>query len=92
MSVFAAFALWALVLALQIPAAMRQNDPAGLRFQVCTTMTMACVNLPLSIVLARSVGPSGPLLSSAGCLALLHALPLCLRLRFLNGSRSEINE
>jgi O-antigen/teichoic acid export membrane protein len=79
-SLFAAFAVWSVVLAFHLPVAMSLNDPAGLRFQAKTTMVMAAVNLPLSIFLAGEFGPSGPVWSSAICLAIFHAAPLFLRL------------
>ena len=88
-SLFAAFAAWAIVLAFQLPLAMFLNDPPGLRFQAWTTSIMAAGNLPLSVILCQRLGPSGPVWSSATCLLLFHALPMCLRLRCklsVNGS------
>lgn len=75
-SLFMAFGVWSVILAGQLPLAMRLNDPKGLRFQAATTSLMAIVNLPLSVLLASQVGVAGPVWSSGVCLLTLHAIPL----------------
>lgn len=74
-----AMAVWGVILALQLPAAMHQTDLRSLRFQAMTTSIMAGVNVLLSLVLVRKVGVAGPVWASACALAVCHATPLLVR-------------
>ncbi|GAB2728006.1 lipopolysaccharide biosynthesis protein [Streptomyces bullii] len=71
----AAFAALVLSHAVNYPVAMWLSDPAGLRFQAVRAVLMAAVNLAASVPLARLMGPTGPVLASAGAHFLCVTLP-----------------
>ncbi|WP_225097426.1 lipopolysaccharide biosynthesis protein [Streptomyces sp. CoH27] len=60
----AAFAALLLVQSAAYPASMWLTDAAGLKYQAQRAGVMALVNLGLSIVLARHLGASGPVIGS----------------------------
>ncbi|MFD8647765.1 lipopolysaccharide biosynthesis protein [Streptomyces mirabilis] len=60
----AAFAALLLVQSAAYPISMLLTDAAGLKFQAKRACVMAVLNLVLSIVLARHLGPSGPVIGS----------------------------
>lgn len=88
-SLFAAFAIWGIVLGYQLPLAMAQNDRFGLLFQVRSTTLMAALNVALSLALVEPLGVSGPVWASAITLFACHALPLSVRLRRLRPRAPE---
>lgn len=71
----AAFAALLIVQCLQYPAGMYLLDPAGARFQAVCAVTMAFANLPVSVVLSRALGPSGPVIASTVLSLLIMTIP-----------------
>jgi O-antigen/teichoic acid export membrane protein len=59
------FGVLLLVQSAHMPGAMLMTHPAGLRFQAGWVITMCVLNVPLSVVLAMSLGAPGPVLASA---------------------------
>ncbi len=59
------FGLWTAINTISGPLAMLLNGAHVVRFQVVCAISMALVNLPLSIVLTQWVGVAGPILGSA---------------------------
>ncbi|MFI2202781.1 lipopolysaccharide biosynthesis protein [Streptomyces sp. NPDC020192] len=79
----AAFAALLLVQSASYPASMWLTDAAGLKYQAQRAGVMALVNLALSIVLARHLGASGPVIGS------VVAVMTCLFLPNLRRSMSH---
>ena len=73
--VFAAFGLLLVVQASWFPTAMLLTDRDGLRFQAVTHVVMMVINLAASAVLASRIGAAGPVLASAGSLAIAVWIP-----------------
>jgi O-antigen/teichoic acid export membrane protein len=72
----AARAVFLVLSAAHYPASMAVLAVGRSRFQAVTLSLMAIAGLPLSIVLAATVGVAGPVWSSCICLGVLHAAPL----------------
>lgn len=62
--------------ALQLAPAAAMSDAHGLRRLALITSLSAGVNVPISIVLAESIGVTGPVWSSAACLLLIQVVPI----------------
>jgi Na+-driven multidrug efflux pump len=60
-----AFAVLILVQSIHFPGGMFLTDVSGLRAQAVMSAVMLLINLPLSVLLARSLGAVGPVLGSA---------------------------
>lgn len=60
----AAFSLFMIVQGLKYPLGMFMTDARGLRYQAVMIVLMVPVNLGLSIVLAKSLGATGPVIGS----------------------------
>lgn len=73
--VFAAFGLLLVVQASWFPTGMLLTDRKGLRFQAATHVVMMLINLAGSAVLAQRIGAAGPVISSAGALAIAVWVP-----------------
>ncbi|MFE9773386.1 lipopolysaccharide biosynthesis protein [Streptomyces sp. NPDC005931] len=71
----AAFSALVLTHAVNYPVAMWLSDPEGLRFQALRAVVMAVVNLAASIPMAHLLGPTGPVLASAGAHFLCVTVP-----------------
>jgi len=80
----AAFAALILVHAVHYPVGMWLTDAVGLHFQAVRTAFMAALSLALSIPLAASLGPAGPVLASTVAFGSCVGVP-CLRRAFSNG-------
>lgn len=74
-----AFAILLLVHASYYPAGMFMTDSLGLRFQAVTSVSMASVNVPLSVGLSRYLGASGPVVGSTIAIFLCMWLPGFIR-------------
>lgn len=85
-ALFVALAAWSVVLAGHLPAAMLLTDHDSLRFQARTTSVMAACNVGLSLVLVRTIGPTGPVWASAAALAACHATPVIWRARRMSAT------
>jgi O-antigen/teichoic acid export membrane protein len=72
---------WALLSSLNIPFAMFLNGAHVVRLQLACAVLMAATNLPLSIVLARSVGIHGPILATVITTSVFVLLPVAVFLR-----------
>lgn len=78
-SLLVAMGVLLMVIAAQLVPAAALTDDRSLRFQATTTTIMTIVNVPLSLILVRSWGVTGPVWASAAALATCHALPLWWR-------------
>jgi O-antigen/teichoic acid export membrane protein len=74
-TVFAAFGLLLALQAAGLPVGMLLTDRAGLRLQAVCFAIMVVANVALSIMWARELGTSGPVLASAFTYGLLVLLP-----------------
>jgi O-antigen/teichoic acid export membrane protein len=72
---------WALLSAVNIPFAMFLNGAHVVRLQLACALLMATTNLPLSIVLARTVGIHGPILATVITTSVFVLLPVAVFLR-----------
>ena len=71
---------WTFLEIVSLPFAMLLNGLAILRFQVACGLSMAIINLPLSIVLAKAIGVSGVVYATV-IANLLVMLPLAARVK-----------
>lgn len=78
---FIAFSCLLVVQSLQAPLGMLLSNERGLRFQAVTVLAMLAINLPMSIVLARTMGAAGPVWSSVVSVALAQLVPCALLAR-----------
>lgn len=69
---------WAVLSAINIPFAMFLNGAHVVRLQLACALLMATTNLPLSIVLARTVGIHGPLLATVITTSVFVLLPVAV--------------
>jgi O-antigen/teichoic acid export membrane protein len=76
-----AFAALLVVMAVHQPSALLLTDARGLRFQAFCVPIMAVVSVALSIVLARSLGATGPVLGSLIAVFAIMLIPGILRSR-----------
>ena len=72
---------WALLSTVNIPFAMFLNGAHVVRLQVACALLMATTNLPLSIVLARTVGISGPIWATVLTTTVFVFLPVAVYLK-----------
>jgi len=86
-----AFSAFVILYSVNVPMGMYLTDPQGLRFQAYCVITMVCVNLPLSIWLAREWGAAGPIAGSAVALGLFQVLPYGFKtLRRIKGGNTHV--
>ncbi len=74
-----AFTVWGWLLIAHQPLAMMLNDARSLQWQVVSVLSMAAVNIILSIALTRNYGPAGAVWASSAALALVHVPVLAFR-------------
>lgn len=72
---------WALLSTVNIPFAMFLNGAHVVRLQLTCALLMATTNLPLSIVLARTIGVPGPILATVVTTLAFVLLPIGVFLR-----------
>ena len=74
-----ALGLWTVLEIVSLPLTVFLKGAGILRFQAVSGLVMAAVNLPLSIVLARSVGIAGVVYATVISIAVCEAVPLIVR-------------
>ena len=72
---------WAVLSTVNIPFAMFLNGAHVVRLQLACALLMATTNLPLSILLAREIGVTGPILATVITTSAFVLLPVAIFLR-----------
>jgi O-antigen/teichoic acid export membrane protein len=72
---------WAVLSTINIPFAMFLNGAHVVRLQLACALLMATTNLPLSILLAREIGVTGPILATVITTSVFVLLPVGVFLR-----------
>ena len=72
---------WAILSTINIPFAMFLNGAHVVRLQLGCALLMATTNLPLSVVLAREIGITGPILATVITTSAFVLLPVAVFLR-----------
>ncbi|MFJ4039188.1 lipopolysaccharide biosynthesis protein [Microbacterium sp. NPDC090007] len=73
------FFLYVVMNAVLYPFGMNFMDPRGLKFQAWCVSLALPVNVTLSVILAREIGASGPIISSAVCMFVFQVVPYSIR-------------